>query len=56
MVVPGGHHLVVIFRIESQSLDGLAVGQFGEIEVCYHAIKQILLVVVLRLLTIRLNP
>ena len=56
MVVSGGHHLVVIFRVESQPLDGLAVGQLGEIEVCYHAIQQILLVVVLRLLTIRLNP
>ena len=56
VVVSGGHHLVVIFRVESQPLDGLAVGQLGEIEVCDHAIQQILLMVVLRLLTIRLNP
>ena len=56
VVVPCGHHLVVIFRIESQSLDGLAVGKLGEIKVCYHAIQQVLLMIVLRLLTIRLDP
>ena len=56
VVVPSGHHLVVIFGVESKPLYGLAVGKFGEIKVCDHPIQQILLVVVLRLLTIRLNP
>ena len=56
VVVSSGHHLVVIFRVESQPLDGLAVGLLGEVKVCDHAIQQILLMIVLRLLTIRLNP
>ena len=56
MIVAGGHDLIIVLGIEAQPLNSLAVGLFRKIEVSHHPIQHVLLMIVLRLLTIRFDP
>lgn len=56
MIVPGSDHLIVILGVETQPLNSLPVGLLGEIEMSYHAVQHVLLMIVLGLFTVGFNP